>query len=87
MALKNKNIRLFMKLFKMFRAKNILHLFFKALLKISKKNLVGDQTTEYKIDEIFEKMDDNENEKITKDEFVNNCSRNVFLSDILVPKL
>ena len=25
--------------------------------------------------------------KITQEEFVNNCSSNVFLSDILVPKL
>ena len=54
---------------------------------MDKKKLVGDQTLDTKIDEIFEKMDDNENDKITKEEFVSNCSRNVFLSDILVPKL
>jgi Ca2+-binding EF-hand superfamily protein len=53
---------------------------------MDKKQLVGDQTVESKIDEIFEKLDDNENEKISKEEFVKNCSHNVFLRDILVPK-
>lgn len=54
---------------------------------MSKKQLVGDQTMETKIDEIFEKLDDNENQKITKDEFVLNCANNVFLRDILLPKI
>lgn len=52
---------------------------------MSKKSLVGDQTTDTKIDEIFEKLDENENGKITRDEFIENCSNNIFLRDILTP--
>ncbi|CAF0779606.1 unnamed protein product [Brachionus calyciflorus] len=59
----------------------------KAILKMNKKKLVGDQTDETKIDEIFEKLDDNENDEITKEEFVENCLNNVFLRDLLVPNL
>ena len=59
----------------------------KAILKVSKKQLVSDQTNAAKIDEIFEKLDDNENEKVSKEEFVSNCSNNVFLRDILVPQV
>ncbi len=59
----------------------------KAILKMNKKSLTGDQTLETKIEELFEKLDDNENNKISRDEFVNNCADNIFLRDILVPKL
>jgi guanylate cyclase activator 1 len=59
----------------------------KAILKMNKKQLVGDQTNATKIDEIFDKLDDNENEKVSKEEFVSNCSNNVFLRDILVPQV
>ena len=54
---------------------------------MDKKKLVGDQTVDTKIEEIFEKLDDNENEKITRDEFIRNCANNVFISDILMPKI
>jgi len=54
---------------------------------MDKKKLVGDQTVDTKIEEIFEKLDDNENDKITRDEFVKNCANNVFISDILMPKI
>lgn len=51
------------------------------------KQLVGDQTMDTKIDEIFEKLDDNENEQITKEEFVKNCANNVFLRETLMPQV
>lgn len=54
---------------------------------MSKKKLVGDQTMDTKIDEIFEKLDENENDKISKDEFVRNCAENVFIRDILIPSI
>ena len=54
---------------------------------MNNKQLVGDQAVDTKIDEIFEKLDDNENEHITKDEFIKNCSSNVFLRDTLLPKV
>lgn len=69
-----------------FQNENLLTNLIKAILKISKKQLVGDQTTDTKIDEIFEKLDENENGKITREEFIDNCSNNIFLRDILTPK-
>lgn len=45
---------------------------------------MGDQTTESKIDELFEKLDENDNQKISKDEFVNSCSNNVFVRNVLM---
>ena len=54
---------------------------------MDKKKLVGDQTVDTKIEEIFEKLDDNENDKIARDEFIRNCANNVFISDILMPKI
>lgn len=54
---------------------------------MNKKQLVGDQTMDTKISEIFDKLDDNENDKITKDEFIGNCANNVFLRDALIPKI
>lgn len=54
---------------------------------MNRKQLVGDQTMETKIDELFDKLDDNENEKITKDEFVRNCANNVFLRETLMPNI
>lgn len=51
------------------------------------KKLVGDQTMDTKIDEMFEKLDHNENHKISKDEFVMNCADNIFLREILCPDL
>jgi Ca2+-binding EF-hand superfamily protein len=58
----------------------------KAILKMNKKDLAGDQTLDTKLDELFEKLDDNENQKISKDEFINNCADNMFLREILAPK-
>ena len=54
---------------------------------MNRKQLVGDQTMDTKIAEIFDKLDDNENEKITKKEFVDNCANNVFLREALIPKV
>lgn len=54
---------------------------------MNQKQLVGDQTMETKIEEIFDKLDDNENDKITKEEFINNCAQNVFLRETLMPKV
>ena len=54
---------------------------------MSKKELTGNQTTESKIDEIFDKLDDNENEKISREEFISHCESNVFLRDILAPEM
>lgn len=54
---------------------------------MNKKKLVGDQTTETKIDEIFMTLDHNENHKISRDEFITNCSNNIFLREILCPDL
>lgn len=54
---------------------------------MNKKQLVGDQTMDTKIEEIFEKLDDNENDKISKEEFIKNCANNVFLRDTLMPKI
>lgn len=51
------------------------------------KQLVGDQTMDTKIEEIFEKLDDNENDQITKEEFIKNCASNVFLRDTLMPNI
>lgn len=59
----------------------------KAICKMNHKQLVGDQTMDTKIEEIFEKLDDNENDKITKEEFVKNCANNVFLRETLMPKM
>ncbi|RNA15231.1 neuronal calcium sensor 2-like [Brachionus plicatilis] len=59
----------------------------KAVLKMSKKKLVGDQTDETKINELFENLDNNENNKITEDEFVENCMNNVFMREILSPDI
>ena len=53
---------------------------------MNRKQLTGEQTLDSKIDEIFDKMDSNENEKISKEEFVSSCANNVFLRDILAPK-
>ena len=64
-----------------------MELIVKAILKMNKKSLAGDQTLETKIEELFEKLDDNENNKISRDEFVNNCADNIFLRDILIPKI
>jgi Ca2+-binding EF-hand superfamily protein len=64
-----------------------IELIVKAILKMNKKDLAGDQTLDTKIDELFEKLDDNENQKISKDEFINNCADNMFLREILAPKI
>ncbi len=63
-----------------------IELIVKAILKMNKKDLAGDQTLDTKLDELFEKLDDNENQKISKDEFINNCADNMFLREILAPK-
>ena len=63
-----------------------IELIVKAILKMNKKDLAGDQTLDTKLDELFEKLDDNENQKISKDEFINNCGDNMFLREILAPK-
>ncbi len=57
---------------------------FKAILKSGSKKLVGDQTNDSKIEELFEKIDDNEDKKVSKKEFVENCMNNVFLKNILL---
>lgn len=59
----------------------------KAILKMNRKKLVGDQTQETKIEEIFENLDTNENNKICEKEFVENCMNNIFLREILLPEI
>ena len=59
----------------------------RSMLKMNKKLLVGDQSLDTKIDELFEKLDDNENGKISKDEFVNNCVDNLFMREIVMANL
>jgi len=59
----------------------------RAILKMNRKKLVGDQTMDTKIDEMFMKLDHNENHKISRDEFIMNCSDNIFLREILCPDL
>ena len=59
----------------------------KAILQMNKKELTGNQATETKIDEIFEKLDDNENDMISREEFLDHCTNNIFLRDILAPEL
>ena len=59
----------------------------KAILQMNKKELTGNQATETKFDEIFEKIDDNENDLISREEFIEHCTNNIFLRDILAPEL
>jgi len=58
----------------------------KAILKLNKQNLAGNQTTDTKMDEIFDKLDENENGKISKDEFIDVLSNNIFLREALSAK-
>ena len=57
------------------------------MLRLSKKKLVGDQTMETKFDELFDKIDNNENKLISRDEFIETISNNIFLRDILCPDI
>ena len=57
------------------------------MLKLSKKKLVGDQTMETKFDELFDKIDHNENMLISRDEFIETISNNIFLREILCPDI
>jgi Ca2+-binding EF-hand superfamily protein len=52
---------------------------------MNKKSLTGDQTNETKINEIFEKLDDDDNNEISREEFVSNCSGNIFMREVLAP--
>jgi Ca2+-binding EF-hand superfamily protein len=49
--------------------------------------LVGNQNQETKMDEIFDKLDENENGKISREEFIDILSNNIFLREILSPKI
>jgi Ca2+-binding EF-hand superfamily protein len=49
--------------------------------------LVGNQNQETKMDEIYDKLDENENGKISREEFVDILSNNIFLREILSPKI
>jgi Ca2+-binding EF-hand superfamily protein len=56
-------------------------------LKVKKKKLIGEQTTETKINDIFKKIDLNENNKISLEEFIDACSSSIFLREILCPDI
>ena len=49
--------------------------------------MVGNQNQETKMDEIFDKLDENENGKISREEFIDILSNNIFLREILSPKI
>lgn len=49
--------------------------------------MVGNQNQETKMDEIYDKLDENENGKISREEFVDILSNNIFLREILSPKI
>ena len=42
---------------------------------------------ETKFDELFDKIDNNENKLISRDEFIETISNNIFLRDILCPDI